>query len=357
MIHPEYYETLKDDGTVASSDASKLSSVQGKNLLWLRRINVRLLSSTLGREIIYGEDRDADGNYRDELNIVIEGYKKIATGADYGVVAISNLSYQDIVRIVDGEFDNIEIWAGYRYGGFYKFYEGSVTFISQKISSHRDYTCYITFANKLIAAWTQQRVNFNLNSGINLYTAFQHINEKCGVQPVNLDADLKKTILNKMEHGFASAKGFTDMVSEMDNSIFATTDPSAFGDVVDITKIDGKQFIYLDSDSIVIQNGNPTLDKNGLKITIMPTYNFRVGDVIVVDNRLIDISESSVSENKTEFKSMYLDTTFSKASGEKRNYGTYMIREIHFRFENRGAAFNLGIIAKALSLVSNWYYE
>ena len=295
MIHVEKYESFTDGGTITSSDANKLDNIYGKNLLWLRRINVRLISSRLGREIVYGEDRQVVNGktvLRDELSIVIDGYKKIATGADYGVVSIGNLSYEDIVRIVDGDFDNIEIWAGYRYGGFYKFYEGSVTFISQKINSRKDYTCYITFANKLIAAWTQQRVNFNLNSGINLYTAYQNIFEKTGVQPVNIDESLKQTILNKMEHGFASAKTFTDMVSDMDNSIFATTDPSACGDVVDITKIDGKQFIYVDSDSIVLQGGNPTLDKNGLKITIMPTYNFRVGDVIVVDNRLIDISES-----------------------------------------------------------------
>lgn len=363
---PNPYETYKEvdyDSTSAGIAPKPIQAkeIENSGICWMRHINVRLYSKDLNQYIIYGENRKIDENgkeeFRDSLNIVIDGYKKIATAANYGVVQISNLSYEDIIKIIDGKFYKIEIWAGYYMGSFRCYYSGTVAFISQKISTNKDYTAYITFANDYIANWTQQRLNFNLNSGINMYAAFEYMAKRNGFESKYIDPKLKNIILNKSIQMYGTAKSFTDMLSDMQNDVFATSDPGAWGEAIDISTLDGKAQYIINDKTLIFESGNPTLDKTGLHFRMMPTYNFNVGDIVIVDNRLIDISESNVSENKTAFKSMYLDTTLADAQSGYKNFGQYMIREIHFHFENRGMTFCLEVTAKALSLVENWFYE
>lgn len=351
----------KGTDKVTSSDQSALElNPTSYGYPWMRHINVRLYSKKLGKYIVYGESKSTENGrdmFKDELSIKIDGYKKISSGANYGTITISNLSYEDIIQIIDGEYYKIEIWAGYYMGSFYCYYSGSVVFVSQKITSRKDYTAYITFGNEYIANWTRQRLNFNLNSGINFYAAYEQVLRLSNIKNYSISNSLRKEILPKFTQGWNTPQSFVKMMEEMNNDVFLTNESNGWGEVINIFTINDKPRYLIGNDNIVLLHGNPTLDKNGLKISILPVYNFNVGDIIVVDNRLIDVSESTVKDNKTAFKSMYLDTSYSTAQNDLRYYGAYMIREINFKFENRDRTFQCDIMAKALSLRENWGYE
>ena len=54
--------------------------------------------------------------------------------------------------------------------------------------------------------------------------------------------------------------------------------------------------IKLDANNIVLTGGYPRLTSDGLELTILPTFNFMCGDVIKIDNSIVDISVNSRDE-------------------------------------------------------------
>ena len=158
---------------------------QKNKFCWMRQIEVRLTSRITNKRIIFG------GTDSNQLNIVIRGNKYISALKDKGSVSISNLTYAQIVELIIGQYYDIEIWAGYRTQGLQCYFKGAVSYISDKIQARRDNTCFILFASKMVASYSQQRMNLTLNSGINLYAAFNYICLTNGIDSSHLSPSLK----------------------------------------------------------------------------------------------------------------------------------------------------------------------
>ena len=315
---------------------------------WMRHIEVRLSSKINRRQLIFN---NLDPN-KNNIDIQINGTKYIGTSKDCGTVAISNLEYDTILKIINEEYYSIEILVGYQsFGNLETYFKGQVSFINQKIHAQHDTTTYITYASNLVAAWSQGRMNFQINSGINLYSALGYICNLTGIKERNISPELKSIVLQKAMQSYSSPVSAIDYLSKNSNKIIVNEDQSFTNAVINMTHIEKARRVQLNPNSILISKGNPTLTSAGLKMTLLPTFNFCPGDIIYMRdneghkwglNSLIDTSINNPESVKTTFNTNYLDPN-----------GEYMIMEIDYSFASRSNNFELNITARQLSYLKN----
>ena len=310
---------------------------QESKLCWMRQIEVRLSSKLTKKKIVFG------GEGASQLNICVKGGKYLSALKDKGSVTISNLTYAQIVELIVGEYYDIEIWAGYRTQQLQCYFKGAVSYISDKIQARRDNTCYILFASQMVASYSRARMNLCLNSGINLYSAFNYICLTNGISSSHLPQSLKEEFLQEVTQNYGTPATLAEQLADNTGQFTIDTDSSIDGGgVIDCTKLSDKRQIRLNPDSINFTKGNPTLDKDGLHITVLPTFCFKPGDIIFIDNAIIDVSISDPEQVSSTFKSNYIDPN-----------GAYMILQIDYDLNNREKAFEISIKARALSIIAN----
>lgn len=312
-------------------------TVGKKELCWVRQIEIRLYSRISKSKIVYGGDRAS------QLNIVVKGNKYLSALKDNGSVAISNLTYAEISKLILGEFYKIEVWAGYKGQALMCFFKGAVSYISDKIQARRDNETYILFASEMVAAYSQRRINLMLNSGINLYAALNYICLTTGISTSQLPESLKQHFLQEVTQNYGTPASLVDQIAQNAGTLSVDVDNSIDGaGVVNCTDLRDKRQIRINPDTINFTKGNPTLDKDGLRITILPTFCFKPGDIILIDNSILDLSISDPNSVASTFKSNYLDSN-----------GAYMVMELDYVFQNRGPTFEINIRARALDIIKN----
>lgn len=305
---------------------------------WKRILKIELTSIELKQRVTIGGTED-----KDNLYINVSGTKYPAILKDGGVISIKNMDYSMIVKLIVGHFYDIRIIAGYEgsdpnhKGEGMTIFKGSVAFISQKINPTRDSECYINFASDVVAKYSQNRMNLALNSSINLFSAFEYICMRSGMRQVHIDPDLKKKFLDEAKAYYASASTILNSQTLQGGDYTLSTGDEE-GTVIDITTTRHKRLIKLTSRDIPFLN-QPTVSSEGLSFTILPVFGFKVGDIVELDNSIIDIS-SAAAEAKNVFNSNYMDTN-----------GQYMIVQIEYTLQNRGDTFELKIKGRALDII------
>lgn len=310
---------------------------QKNRFCWMRQIEVRLTSNITKRRIVFG------GTDKNQLSISIKGNKYLSALKDNGVISISNLTYAQIVELIIGEYYNLEIWAGYRTQDLQCFFKGAVSYISDKIQARRDNTCYILFASQMVASFSRARMNLNLNSGINLYAAINYICLTNGIGTSHLPNSLRNEFIKEVISAYGTPATLCEQLANNTGKFSLDTDNSIDGaGVVNCTTFEDKRQIRINPDTINFTKGNPTLDKDGLHMSLLPTFCFKPGDIIYIDNSILDVSISDANQLSSTFKSNYLDAN-----------GAYMIIELDYNFENRGTTFEINIKARSLNIIAN----
>lgn len=306
-------------------------------LCWVRQIEIRLSSKLTKKKIVFG------GKDSNQLDIKINGTKYLSAVKDKGTATIANLTYSQIYQLITGQYFTIEIWAGYRTQSLQCYFKGEVAFISDKIRERRDNECYIIFASQMVAAYSQSRMNLSLKSGINLYAAFRYICLTKGIDTSHLSESLKKQFIQEVIQNYDKPSNLAEMIASNTSTFTLDTDSSIDGNgVINCSDLSNKRQIRINPNTINFSKGNPTLDKDGLKITILPTFCFKPGDIILIDNAIIDTSISNAENVNSTFNSYYLDSQ-----------GAYMIIELDYNFENRGPTFEINIKARSLDIIKN----
>ena len=317
--------------------ANQTALQQTQKLCWMRQIEVRLTSKLTKKKIVFG------GSDPNQLSITVKINKYLSALKDKGSCTISNLTYAQITELIIGQYYQIEIWAGYRTQQLQCYFKGEVSYISDKIHARRDNTCYILFASKMVARYSQGRMNFNLNSGINLYAAFNYICLTNGISSTHLPQSLKNEFLSEVTQAYSTPATLCEQLANNTSTFSLDTDESVDGGgVIDCTTIKDKRMITINKDSINFTKGNPTLDSDGLHITLLPTFCFKPGDIIIIDNAILDVSISDPEAVASTFKTNYLDSN-----------GAYMIMELGYSMENRGTTFEINIRARSLNIITN----
>lgn len=307
---------------------------------WMRVLKVTLTSKKLKKKIVFGENEDSN---KPDLNIDVAGTKYMSTLKDECIIKISNLTYSEIVRIIDGEFFDVQVEAGYKSSGSRVFFDGGVLYISNSLDDERTNTVIILCASKLIARYGQARLKLTLNSGINLYSAVKYLCKASGISTANISQQLKKTLLKETSSSTDSVATWINEFCQ-DNSNYVVNSDYSTGSVLSIcdSNKSNLRVIDLTSSLSMLVGGYPQLTDQGLEFSIMPTFNFMCADVVKLDNSIISLPTNSMKEVQKNY-GYFLD---------KNNL--YMIFEMNYHFQNRGSDFSIGIKAKSRSLISNY---
>lgn len=315
-----------------SIDASQINK---NRKCWMRSIEVTLTSKISKRQMKFS----TEDKYQFTMDIT--GSKNLALNKDKGTLSIYNLEYDKVVEIMLLQYYQIEIKAGYKsIGDLPTIFKGQISYISQKIHSKHDVETYITFANTLVARYSQSRINFNLNSGINLYSALSYCCKLSGMgKNVNISPQLQKQFLKNVYNQYGTFSTVFDNLTSTSGNYQISSDESE-GNVINCTTIADKRKIRIDPNTINITKGNPTVTSAGLKITLLPTFNFMPGDIIIIDNAMLNVSIRDAESVTTTFNTNYMDQN-----------GQYMIISIDYHFQNRGSTFEFNITARALDII------
>lgn len=303
---------------------------------WMRILKVELTSKKLNKTITFGDDGDTN------LNISVKGSKHMSALKDTCTIRISNLTFSDILQLIDGEFYEVNVIAGYRSLGAMIIFSGSVVYISNELGDRKSNDVIIYCGNKFLGQVGQSQMNLGLNSGINIYSALSFIAQRSGLQNFQLDEKLK----NRLTYNELSVKGsgasFFETFTE-NNGLTIMSD-SSYGSNLSIFTVDSNKMRVLNlvnNDAIILTSGYPTLNSEGLHLQLMPTYNFMPLDIIKIDNSIIDIGNEGQSGS-------------DRIIGRLLNRdGLYVIYQIDYVLENRGSNFNLSVLAKGKHLFNS----
>ena len=305
---------------------------------WMRILSVRLTSTKFKKTLIFGE------NYRkneDDFYITVNGNKYMSALKDEFVVRISNLTYSEIVQIVDGQFYDIEIQAGYRSTGPKTIFKGGVIYISNEKTDMTTNTVILLCGSQLVAKYGQTRINLTLNSGVNMYAAITYAAKKAKLPTSNVSNRMLLQILQNPE---TINESFISWVEKLgiQNETYATNSDSILNSVFSIYDMsnDNYRTLQLNKNSVLLVNGYPKLTNDGVTFTMLPTLSLICGDTIKIDNDLIDVSASSRFEANKNY-GMFLDVN-----------GMYKVYQMRYSLSNRDNNFNCQVICKSNALMS-----
>ena len=307
---------------------------------WMRVLTVTLTSTLTKRSYTFGANEGTN------LDITVTGYKYMSTLKDSCVIEIKNLSYFQVIDIIDSKFYDVEVKCGYKDSGRITMFKGAVLYISNNIEPNRTHTIVILCGSNLIAKYKQSRLNLSLNSSINTYTAIKQIAAFAGLDlsKINVSNSMNKPLSNDRTTVNTTFAQFIENLCESNENYVVSTD-STLGDdikIFDISKTNSR-VINMKNEWILLTSGYPRLTSEGLTLTVLPTLNFICGDIIDIDNALINIYASSSNEGDKNY-SYYLDKE-----------GQYLLYEVKYQLENRGDNFSVELYCKSLSLVKGLY--
>lgn len=310
---------------------------------WIRRLTVTFTSTKLRKKLIFGE------NYKNnlpELDIEVSGCKYLSALKDNCVIKIKNIGYPEIIQLIDGEYYDVEVKAGYKYGNFETIFKGGVLYITNSLDISKSNTVIISCASNLIAKYGQKRINLSLNSGINMYSAVNFVLRRAGIRDVSVSQQLKKKMLQDIKNVSSSPGSFIEDICNTNNSFCSSVD-SILGNTLTIFDANKSNLrvIPINSENINLSGGYPQLNKDGLRISIMPTFSFMPGDIIKIDNSIIDISTIINRTENINYSELIKGSLFNEN-------GMYMIYEINYVLQNRGPNFTFNLICKNRDLVS-----
>lgn len=312
---------------------------------WMRVLTVTLRQHSglgIGKELKFGDNASKG---KTDVAIKVIGHKYMSSLKDECKIEISNLTYSEITRIIDGKFYDVIVTCGYKNASTFDIFRGQVFYISTRQDDTNTNTVIILCTSKALAQFGQSRMNLTLNSGINLYSAIKYLTRRAGISKTSIDESLKNIVIDGKsatgKTGAATLEQWTTQNSTLIMNVDSASDS-------DITIFNGayqnKRTIRLKASNIILSSF-PEMTNEGLNLNLIPSFGFMCGDVIHLDeslNALIDISIESRSELSDGLP--YRINT----------QGNYMIFQIQFNLENRGSQFQMQLLCKNRSLVSNF---
>ena len=151
----------------------------------------------------------------------------------------------------------------------------------------------------------------------------------------NVSRELKTQLVTDVLTINESVTSWLDKLASQNNTCITNSDSitNQTFSIFDAAKSNNR-IIKLDKSNISLTSGVPRLTTDGLELTLLPTFNFMCGDIIKIDNSIIDIGVS----NK-EGISQNLATRFNQK-------GEYMIYQMEYVLQNRGSSFELKLLCK-----------
>lgn len=311
-------------------------------LAWIRDLRVILTSKNKNEKkmlaMTFGNQWEKG---KEDVHIHVSGQKFLSALQDSFTVEIDNLTYNEIIFLTANQYFKIEIQAGYRNRGTPTIFKGEVMYISMELTSNKTHKAIILCASRLIALFGQSRMNLTLSSGINMYSALDFIRRRAGVggNASLIDESLKNRIIQETTSVNSTLQSWLKTFTDKNNMV-VNTDSS---EGVDLTLFNpykrNPRMINLTGKHATFTGGYPKVRSDGIQFSIMPTFNFLPGDVIKIDNSIIDISATSSDD-------------FLKAIWLNQD-GKYMIYQLSYELDNRSNAYTITVYAKNRDIYTN----
>ena len=314
-----------------------------KNWMRVLKVVLKRKNDLNGQAIVFGDNKYPFEN----LDINVQIFKYMSTAKDNALISITNLTYSKVIEIMVSKFYSVEIICGYEYGNQFLVFKGQVLRISNTLLSNRSNVINILCGSDLIARFSQATLNFSLNSGINMYSAISFMAKASGINKVNtnISNQFKRQFLSDNISSNDTIGSFLTNMTNNNPYYIINSDASTGStfSIFDARKSNNRVIKIKNGDFI---GGFPRLDSEGLTFSVLPSFNFAPGDVIIIDNSLINLENiTNIGQLSTQ-PGMYLDKN-----------GAYMIMSIDYKLENRSSSFACNIKAKARSLISNYIGE
>lgn len=335
---------------------------------WIRTLNVTLiadLGSAGQKRITFRSD--------DEISIEATGTKYMKPDLDEFTVIIKNVPTSNadysIQYIKDIDFRYIVIEAGYRDSSAIQIFSGYIVYVS---SIREDKNTTMSMIITCSGSYTYNNLTghtFTVKRGISYYDALMVGATMSKIQSANISLS-KSLRYKRLDKDLTFDGTFSGMITELqkrDNNLLCHCDFSSDTkfNVWDAT-VYSPRVMHLNQDNIVLANGFPTIEDQGITMTCLPVFNFIPGDeVILDDNTFVNISITSLSAyTSSPYPEIYvgevspLETNQERIKEIENAKGHYFIRELRYNLASRGNNFTVTMKCYAKSIYSsiaqNW---
>lgn len=326
----------------------------------MRKLIVTLIADLGNNRQLFlklGETIDEKTQVRiDPLDISVKGHKYLSPAKDEFTVVVKNIPMTSdaisMVQIKDIPFRYITIEAGYESASM-QIFNGYIVYISSKREDNgKTVSMYITCSGSYTFNALQGKT-FTLKGGVDYKTALLFAARMSGIYPYQLS--LSDTLRHKRLKSDTTFDGsIISMLIELQNqdrNLFVHCDYSGSQtkfQVWDATMFITRQ-IHLTPENIILTNGFPTIEDQGVRFTCLPFFNFKPGDEVIFDddsyiNRSIESLSSYMS---SPFPDIYvgaaspLETDSDKIKEIEATKGHYNILDLNYNLQNRGNAFEI----------------
>lgn len=307
-----------------------------------RVLRVVLYNSKNGKKIEYTTEDQSRS-----LVIEVKGSKYLSLMKDEFVIDIYNLNYIEVIKLIQQDFDNVEIYAGYESSSVSRLFSGKIFYISMSRGSRETSIAHIICVSQMARLYNS-KLNLSLNSGINMYSALNYIGKVAGIKNMNLSESLKRRYFEESRtHKGTASSIVTDLIG--DNSSFASQEDSSATASISLWdfKRNDRRRIKVDTAKGMVVNGPPTLSSDGVRFTSLPVFNYMPGDILLINNGIINMAISNLSEAQRTNLGMYLSAT------DDEGYGEYVLYQLNYSLSNSDGEFKVDILAKSHSLLQN----
>lgn len=310
---------------------------------WMRKLVVIFTSDMLQQSMAFGDcHENTTGESKDveDLVVKVEAYKYMSTLKDSCTIDIVNLTYSEITQLITGKFWKVEVKCGYG-KNLQTVFKGGVLYISNNLSVRRSNVVTAICASELIAQYNLKKLKMSFKSGMNLYSIISFLSKRTGISNIHLSPALKTRFTQEIYTVDNTLADYVNALTNVEPSLVVNSDAinGAKINIYDAYRSEG-QYWKLTSDNILLTNGYPRINSTGLSITVLPTLAFSPGDVIEIDNSIIDLGVLSLNEAQKK-NGTFIDEN-----------GCYVIYEIEYQLENHGANFSTKLLCKPKSLLN-----
>ena len=153
-----------------------------------------------------------------------------------------------------------------------------------------------------------------------MYSAINYVCKKSGIPNSNVSPQLKKNFIEDVISENQTPSSYIDSLLQNNDFLIANSDSSDSSFLTLFNSKWSNSRVYrLDNNTSLLVGGYPTLVKEGLTFSTLPTINYMCGDTIVLDNSLVVIN-SSETKGQALNAGYYLDKD-----------GKYMVYQIEFQ--------------------------
>lgn len=331
---------------------------------WLRKLKVTLYADLGDRnhvELSFGDDP-----LKDQLAISISGTKFMSPMKDEFTIHIKNIpenSDRSVIQLKDIDFRYVSIDAGYAGMSERLFFGYIVSMTTKRIDNTKTLDTILVCSG----SYTYNNLHgktLTLKKGLSYYDALMFAARLSGIMPGELE--LPNTLKRKrFQQDFTFDGTLTSMLiqlQQLDKSLLCHCDFTSHSKFkIWDANVFTPRLVKLNPDNIVLTNGFPSIEDQGIVFTVLPFFNFIPGDEIIFDDaKFINVAIESLSSytsipDPSKFIASGNESNFVYDENQNKSYeeqlksyvanfqGRYIIRELRYNLENRGNDFTIGI--------------